>query len=151
MIFVDLCPLFKLNICCLDGLMVIPHLLLLCLTFFFNHEDCWFNSLRQKKSKPDFKNQLKQRGSQRQPLDEVLQGGLGKVKHPQQPSLLVRQGVLVPRLQDRRGETKVQKKTQELGVSSKEMKRKKQNKNQQQQNRQKHDNYDNLNNLEKPY
>ena len=82
--------------------MVIPHPLLCCLTFFFNHEDCWFNSLRQKKSKPDVENQLKQRGSQRPPLDdraqEVLQGGLGKVKHPQQPSLLVRQGALVPRL-----------------------------------------------------
>ena len=94
--------------------MVIPHPLLLCLTFFFNHEDCWFHSLRQKKSKRDFKNQLKQRGSQRQPLDdraqEVLHGGLGQVKHPQQPSLLVCQGALVPILQDRRGDTNAQKK-----------------------------------------
>ena len=94
--------------------MVIPHPLLLCLTFFFNHEDCWFHSLRQKKSKPDFKNQLKQRGSQRQPLDdraqEVLHGGLGQVKHPQQPSLLVCRGALVPILQDRRGDTNAQKK-----------------------------------------
>ena len=100
LIFVDLCPLF--NLMPPGWFNGNPHPLLRCLTFFFNHENCWFNSLRQKKSKPDFKNQFKQKGCHRQPLDnraqEILQGGLGKVKHPQQPSLLVRQGALVPRL-----------------------------------------------------